>query len=264
MCLNPEFNVPATVRVHFGDFKISGPKACRSALKALNRIWKIVWSKDERPIDDIKGVVKLGFSWGGLDVRPFRGLKSLEKNMQRLFEQKDFDNPTCLVQEFIPNVVCEHRVIIFYNMREKKHHFEHVWSVFMKPPDMDVGEFQLASANFLTYRNQAAQKFFKGDQSAVETTERKAKTLVEQWLKWFETESIMPPQCTRIDFLVQYTEGKVNLWTCEVGECGASLCTVEVDSRNLAALNNAIRGADSRFPLKFPPVPLARNNGNKS
>ena len=27
------------------------------------------------------------------------------------------------------------------------------------------------------------------------------------------------------------------VWTCEVGECGASLCSVECDARNCATLN---------------------------
>lgn len=262
MSLNEDYRVPPTVRIHYSDFKASGPIACSRALKALNSIQANVWGKDEVSADAWKGVVKLGFSWGGFDVRPFKGLKSLEKNVQQLFEQKDCENPTCLVQEFLPNVVCEHRVIVFHDMRNSKHIHEHVWSSFMTPPDMDVGEFRLASANFV-HKTQAAQRFFKGDQNAVETTERESDKLVDKWLKWFKTESITPPQCTRIDFLVQFREGKVSLWTCEVGECGASLCTIEVDARNTAALNNAIRNDGAgRFPLPFPRI--SRNNGKKS
>ena len=45
------------------------------------------------------------------------------------------------------------------------------------------------------------------------------------------------------------------VWTCEVGECGASLCSVECDARNCATLNWAVREDPSgRFPRALPQI----------
>ena len=45
------------------------------------------------------------------------------------------------------------------------------------------------------------------------------------------------------------------VWTCEVGECGASLCSVECDARNCATLNWAVKEDPSgRFPMALPKI----------
>merc|ERR1712061_501024 len=112
---------------------------------------------------------------------------------------------------------------------------------------------------------EVAEKLFRGDVKAMRDAESQAQGLVDRWLLWFRTESSQLPQCARIDFLVSHhAPGQAAVWTCEVGECGASLCSVEVHARNLAALNNAIRRDPSgRFPVALP-HPLPRNNGWKS
>ena len=47
----------------------------------------------------------------------------------------------------------------------------------------------------------------------------------------------------------------LQVWTCEVGECGASLCSVECDARNCATLNWAVREDPSgRFPMALPKI----------
>merc|ERR1712060_865804 len=95
--------------------------------------------------------------------------------------------------------------------------------------------------------------------------EREAEQLVDRWLLWFLTECSEPPQVTRIDFLVSHTgPGTAGVWTCEVGECGASLCSVEVDARNVAALNSAmLKDSSGEFPVALPRR-LLRNSGWKS
>jgi len=103
MSLNKGYQVLPAIRIHYSGFKISSQMACRRALKAVNLIRR----KDEAPADVWKGAVKLWFSWGAFGVCPFKGLRSLDQNVQQLFEQRDSENPTCMVQEFIPNVVCE-------------------------------------------------------------------------------------------------------------------------------------------------------------
>merc|ERR1712150_441986 len=89
--------------------------------------------------------------------------------------------------------------------------------------------------------------------------------LADRWLLWYRTECSEPPQCTRLDFLATHPRpGEAAVWTCEVGECGASLCSVECIGRNLAALNTAVlRDSKGRFPLPMPNR-MPRNNGWKS
>ena len=103
------------------------------------------------------------------------------------------------------------------------------------------------------------------DHAAMCNAEDTAKTLVDRWLLWFQAESAALPHVTRIDFLVVHSgPGQAAVWTVEVGECGASLCSIEVHARNTAALNRAILGDPSgRFPVALP-ADLPRNNGWKS
>ena len=61
----------------------------------------------------------------------------------------------------------------------------------------------------------------------------------------------------RLDFLVAFRD-RVALWTCEVGECGASLCSVDCDAQNCAALNWAVRcDPTGRFPRPLPKITSA-------
>jgi len=100
----------------------------------------------------------------------------------------------------------------------------------------------------------------------VRAAESEVDLLCDRWLQWTRTESPSPLQCTRVDFLVAKgaAPGQAEVWTCEVGECGGSLCSVEVHARNTVALNNAVRSDPSgRFPAPLH-RPLPRNDGAKS
>merc|ERR1719476_541715 len=131
---------------------------------------------------------------------------------------------------------------------------------------MDVAEFKLASSE-VARAGDVVTKYFGGDVIAKDSAEAQAQVLVDKWLCWFKTESPEPPQVTRIDFLVAHPSHRETVvWTCEVGECGASLCSVEVHGRNIAALNNAVcreEGPRLRFPKPLPEK-LPRNSGWKS
>eukprot|EP00435_Cladocopium_sp_Y103_P070841 s475_g36.t1 len=108
-------------------------------------------------------------------------------------------------------------------------------------------------------RNPAGREFFGGNGDAVHED-----FLADKWLLWFLSEDAEPPSVTRLDFLVSWRNGgKPQVWTCEVGECGASLCSVECDARNCATLNWAVREDPSgRFPMALPKI--CRNSGWKS
>jgi len=241
------------------------------ALKRLMAIRKKVWGKDEVPLDEFRGVVKLGFSWGGFDVLPFQGPGALISRCRKLFDQPKVENIVCVVQEMIPNIVGEHRVLCIYDKCRRIWRKESLWMQSMKPTQNRLGtdissvpDFKLATS-ITVESGQVPIKFFGGDRMAYQAAERQASNIVDKWLTWYQTETAEPPPCTRIDFLVSYQpRGRVQVWTCEVGECGASLCGVEVHGRNLAALNNAILKDDARrFPRSLPDH-IPRNSGWKS
>lgn len=267
MSLNPQYRVPPTTRVHYAEFRRDMTKAATRALECLMQVRQRVWQKEPVSFETFRGVVKLGFSWGGLDVLPFQGVNSLVSNLRRLFETKNCSATVCLVQEMIPGVVGEHRVVCFWDSVHGRFLKEPVWMIIMKPTssNWDVNDFKLATSK-VCQPAQAAREIFHGDDLAVRAAEAQAQSIVDRWLNyWYKTEMPEPPQCTRIDFLCTHPrDGGAEVWTCEVGECGASLCSLEVVARNRVVLNKALANADqTRFPMPLPD-PLPRNSGWKS
>ena len=122
---------------------------------------------------------------------------------------------------------------------------------------MSLGQRQQAPRGVLQIPPaEAAAVFFGGDAAVCEAAERKVDALVRRWLLWFSAECAEPPSTFRLDFLVAWPGAgeAAEVWTCEVTECGASLCNLEVGARNAAALNFALRHERStgRFPTPLP------------
>jgi len=275
MSLNKKYRVPPTTRVHYAEFLRDPRKAAVRALRGIMHLRRVVWDQTAVSYDSFKGVVKLGFSWCGSDVLPFQGLHSMVSNLRKLFENEGCENTTCLVQEMVPGVVGEHRILCIYDKSKDTFHRESLWMENIKESSaavkhnvtsLDVAEFQTASS--VTMRPDTVTKHcFGGDRFAMHLAEQDAMQIVDRWLRWYRAESPEPPQCTRIDFLATHPgPGRAEVWTCEVGECGASLCSVEVHGRNVAALNSVAlraRGGDGRFPMALPSE-IPRNSGLKS
>lgn len=274
LSLCPEFRVPPTTRVQYADVKSNVKRAALQALERLKQIRGEVWNQPSPPAEDFRGVVKLGYSWQGNDVLPFQGVENLERVLVTLFEQPGSTQLVCLVQEMVPNVVCEHRILCFADAAAgfAAARRERLWLRMKRGGEhpvhqnaVEVRDFALTSANVVT-EEEASAAFFGGDDSVREATEAFADQLANRWLLWFGTECADPPPVTRLDFLVsldQEGSGDVSVWTCEVGECGASLCSVECDARNCAVLNWAIADDPSgRWPQQLPVI--ARNSGWKS
>ncbi|CAJ1377882.1 unnamed protein product [Effrenium voratum] len=267
MCLNKGFRVPPTVTVHYTDVRSDPHAAAQQALSSLERLRARLGGAGAA-----RGVAKLGFSWQGDDVLPFDGVDNLARVLCRLLGKQGSEQLTCLVQEMVPDVVCEHRVLCFRNAAARPQSFvrEHLW-LRMKPKGehhnhqacCEVQDFALASAKVVS-RDEAPREFFGGSADARDAVESATDDLVDEWLLWFTTEDAEPPPVTRLDFLVSWRPDVMPaVWTCEVGECGASLCSVECEARNCAVLNWAIRhDASGRFPAALPPI--RRNNGWKS
>jgi len=273
MSLNKDYWVPPTTRVQLSEFKADGRQAATRALETLMQLRSSVWGKEPVPFEDFKGVAKLGFSWCGSDVLPFRGLNSLVSNLGKLFGSSDVESTVCMVQEMVPGVIGEHRIICMYDKAAGTVRREALWMENMSPgtaphkyklQSLDVAEFKVAGSHCVP-DGSVASRVFRGDVAAQRDAEAKGAVLAERWMQWFKTQAPEPPQCTRLDFLVGHRgAGEADVWTCEVGECGASLCSVEVHGRNLAALNHAISHDPSgRFPMLLPKT-IPRNNGSKS
>lgn len=267
MCLNKAYRVPPTTRVHFADFLRAPGKTASKAMATLTYLSETLWGTTLGAEEECEGVIKLGFSWCGQDVLPFKGLASMVASLERLFNQWNSEQTVCLVQTLVPRVVAEHRVLCFRDP-SGSFHLEPLWMLrspatgrhHVLPCKLDVEDFQFTSPTCVPRRD-AAQVIFGGDAAAQRAAEVDTKRLVDRWLVWFKTES---PQChcARLDFLVAHVgPGQVEVWTVEVSECGSSLCSVEVHARNLASLRCALRNSD-RVPAL--PKPLPRNNGYKS
>ncbi|CAE8693232.1 unnamed protein product [Polarella glacialis] len=274
MSLCKDFRVPPTTRVHYADVRHNALRAAEQAIAALLGICREVWGTPEVAVEDFRGVAKLGFSWQGDDVLPFCGPSNLARVLVRLFEQQDSEQLVCLVQEMVQDVVGEHRVLCFRDAASGPFSFvrERLWLRMKSKGEhhthqtaCEVKDFAMASAKVIA-REKAAGEFFGGDEQALDAVEAAVEKLVGRWLLWFSAESSDLASVTRLDFLISRRsakEGGATAWTCEVGECGASLCSVECDARNCAALNWAIREDPSkRFPMQMPAIRL--NNGWKS
>mmetsp|Transcript_103481 Transcript_103481/g.221252 ORF Transcript_103481/g.221252 Transcript_103481/m.221252 type:complete len:518 (+) Transcript_103481:80-1633(+) len=264
MCLHPDFKVPATTRVHYAEFAEQGEVAAEKAIGCLLELRKSSGiNTNAVSVSELKGVVKLGFSWMGDDVLPFCGVKSLTGVLKRLFNQPESNQIVCLVQEMVPNVVCELRVLCFHDAVKQDFVKERLWVRMGRPGEVarhhegccDVPEFTLAST-VVVPEKEVVTEFFNGSLAAMRSAMDAADDLVEQWLCWYCTECPEPPSTTRLDFLVSYTPGKdAEVWSCEVSECGSSLCSVEVDARNMAVLNSAMRNDESgAFPKPLPSI----------
>lgn len=274
MSLCREHGLPPTTRVQYADVRVDPLRAAERALTSLAAIRREVWGQPPVSPSEFRGVAKLGFSWQGDDVLPFHGVDNLARVLRRLLEQRHSEQLLCLVQEMVPDVVCEYRVIcvrdsargdgvyarerLWMRMKAKGEHHNHQEAC-------EVSDFALTSAKVLS-DGEAVAELFGGDCGLRDRAQAAAERLVDRWLLWFIAESSEPPPVTRLDFLISRGGGEAggpSAWTCEVGECGASMCSVECDARNCAALNWAVKHDPSRrFPRPLPA--FARNNGWKS
>jgi len=267
MSLNKDYKVPASARVHYADFRRSPQRAARRALDQMNHVRQVVWDQEPVPLESFKGVVKFGFSWCGTDVTPFVGIEALEKAFGSMFSKAGCEQTHILVQEMIPNVIGEYRCLCFHDRHAGGYHKERLWVAQTKGKfNINVEGFSGMASSTVMPSDIVARNCLDGDFEALHAAESEAEDLCDRWLRWMLRESPEPLQCTRIDFLVAKgaAPGQASVWTCEVGECGGSLCSVEVHGRNTAALNNAIRDDPSgRFPAPLH-RPLPRHNGVKS
>jgi len=180
MCLNQDYRLPPTVHLHYSEFRLAPWRAARRAAASIMEIRRRVWKKQPMPLDDFAGVVKLGFSWQGDDVLPFRGLDSLVANVRRLYERPSSEQTRCLVQEMVPRVVGEHRVLVFRDAERGLFRRECLWLRMKRrgrhhQHGCDLGEFSLASAS-VAAPGDVGRELFGGDCCAQQAAEEQARS----------------------------------------------------------------------------------------
>lgn len=251
----PEMRVPMTVRIDSSEADTDA-KADSAASAAIARLRQLQKERDGREsAEPFRGVVKLGFSWCGAEVRPFSGPDELSKVLQHMLLNGPPET-VCLIQERIENVVGEFRLIC---CRDRAKGEEAVsWEVVrmrQKPGKHGFldSSFTLASHDALPPQ-EAAVQMFGGDKIALAAAETEVRRLGELWLKWFVAEGYgAPGPAFRLDFLVVKSGSglhRPDVWTVELCECGGSMCGLEHGPRTAAFLNQCLA------------VPIANSNGN--
>lgn len=256
MCLHPDYKVPATTRVHYAEFAEASEDVADRAIGCMLDIRSSMGAPPVAGPSELRAVAKLGFSWCPGSTESFCGASSLIQGLNRLFQLPGSNQIVCMLQEVAPDVVCEMRLLCFHDASKGSYSFaqERLW---LRPqPDGGLLEEQGGPAPTVVSEAEALEEFFKGSEEAMTKAKEEADRLAEWWQCWFVTECPEPPHYTRLDFLVSFTPEKgASVWTWEVMDSGSSLCGVEVEVRNMATLNGAMRNDETgRFPKPLPPI----------
>merc|ERR1719291_1508207 len=131
-----------------------------------------------------RGVVKLGFSWMGEDVRPFTGPAELVKVLRQFLEGTPPD-VVCLVQERVEDVVCEMRLICCRDLAKGQDVVQkELVRMRMHPPNVRLGDETFSLTSYMTYTaEEATSQAFRGDSQALQAAESEAKRLADLWLE---------------------------------------------------------------------------------
>lgn len=310
-CLNPHLHVPATTRVYYSDLfcpttPTTGftnstatnsttttatptfehpPAADRAAKNALYTLNEIAKRKRGVTANVGAGVVKLGFSWMGLDVYFWNNEEELSKILLKAFANNR--GTSCLVQELISDRLCELRVHVFADQAASStgNGRKFMYKVrYMKNYSCDIAgvsksdTFDMAS-NVSCSSEEALvdSSIFNGNRQALRRAEEKAQNIVDAWLAWYSTEwnsSLSVPANGRFDFLLSWPKEdqvlgslgdatSIDIHTCEVTECGASLCGLSPKIRAISIANLMLQmcattnGGDTKSS-ESSPLPLER------
>lgn len=251
----PNLCVPPTVRIDLS----AQPFPDAAAEKAIAELQAMRKEMGGTPVNlnaPYRGVVKLGFSWMGEDVRPFSGKAELVKVLLQFMDGQSSE-AVCLVQERVEDVVCELRMFCFRDMAAGPNAVAQEFvRMKMKAPNRGDDNFALTGHMTMT-ESETIDSVFSGNKAAYQSAEKEVRTLATRWLQWFKDEGHGMPASCRLDFIVSRGRGasQPTVWTTEVTECGSSLCGLPAAPRTAAVLNACLEGADvAGFPRRLPPT----------
>jgi hypothetical protein len=212
LCLNSKLRLPKCVKINRASARTDPTGAARKAIHNLESLM------NGRSLGTLGGVTKLGYSWEAMDVRTFNGVEGLSSQISDLFFQNGCYVESVLVQERVPNSF-EFRFFVV-NGEVRNIIYTHFGSVSSEGLFRDFERTEL--------RNEAAQKWFRGDIEGIEKAEAIARECVKHWQQWFLTEIEEQPPAIRFDFIIgKSPAGQVVVHLGELCELGFSIMNVK-------------------------------------
>lgn len=280
MSQDPDYQVPNTITVSQQEWEAEASQGqlgqgAKFAAKTIEALMSQAQSNPAKTVESFQGVAKLGFSWMGEDVLPFKGPQELADVLGR-FLRGTVPDIVCMVQERIEHAACEIRCICHRDDTVGEYQIELV-RMRLHPPKHNDATFALTSANTMKFE-EARDACFCGSSQALHAAEEEARRLAKKWLEWFPAEGFSTPASCRLDFLCQvkpkgggYAGGppEVKLYTIELCECGGSLCNLNQAPRTVAVLNECVEANKSPKPSRGPndpfpqPLPSWKNDSAK-
>jgi hypothetical protein len=185
-------------------------KAAEAALKAL---YLIQHAQKQQQVDldldaldmshspwlQMKGVLKLGYSWEALDVLSFHGVDEMVDRLGRIAEQPGCLTEYVYAQEFIESD-CEIRCYVLDDGTGLSTTPAHMRYTRPGCNDRDTGRFQ--GFQDLS-REEAIQEWYGGSVAAVLKAEAEIERLIRRWKTWLLCECSEVQPYMRFDFFVK-------------------------------------------------------------
>uniref|UniRef100_A0A7S2GG27 Uncharacterized protein n=1 Tax=Octactis speculum TaxID=3111310 RepID=A0A7S2GG27_9STRA len=210
LCLDPSMRLPPGTQVARADVESNPLRAAEACLRSLESIsdhlygTKVVvgggWGhplQEPLPWHEMRGVVKLGFSWEAADVIKFSGVTQLADRLQRIFAQAQCTADCAIVQMLVDDADCEVRTFI---VDGKPVHRTRSFTKFHDNGDGPEGRFtdfcRLQRAN-------ALHQFFDDNQADLDVVEAAVDALITRWLAWLACATASMPPVLRLDIFVR-------------------------------------------------------------
>jgi hypothetical protein len=221
----PKYHVPLTTRVPKSLILRDVNAAAKQALKTLWLLQQAKRSDDvyQGPLNsdwaaDLRNercVVKLGFSYEGIDVKMVAGEEQLADALYRLVAQPGYTNDCAYVQQRVNRVDLEARCFVVEGQVT-----EVLYTRFARIDRAGfVRDYEKAHS-----AAEAMHDWFFNDQTAWQSAMNQIQVLCQRWFVWMMTQASDPTVSVRIDFMMErVAPGIADVWTGEVGEQGYSM-----------------------------------------
>lgn len=224
LCMAPKYHIPLTTRVPKSIILVDPVRAAQQTLSTLRHLQaerRADWSYQCPANSDWKVgkkercVVKLGYSYEGVDVKMVEGEEDLADALHLLATQPGYLNDCVYVQQRVSEVHLEARCFVVNG--------EVTGSLYTRFARIDsagyVRDYEKAETEA-----DAMRDWFKNDQEAWCSALQQIQILSRRWHHWMLTQSAEPAVSVRIDYLIEHVgKGKAEVWTGEVGEQGYSM-----------------------------------------
>jgi len=215
----------ATTKVPRAVIQHNPGKAATQAITAIQKLRVFRGEAPEpKPLDDSRGIAKLGFSWEASDVRLWRGARELAGALRELSEQPGSYVEAVMVQDF---VTFDIELRLFWVDAEITIDPETQTLTQVNPVKILYTAFNTVDQDhrfrdFERFQRQSAiDRCFQGDEAAMTDAEQKCVELGRKLLMFVSTECSEPLPVLRMDFMCRRAgPGKAEVHTGELTELG--------------------------------------------